>query len=69
MPSLTRVPRSARTPPEDRRAEFERRVLHAVEELLSQGTPFTELAVQRIAAASGRRGLPSTGISRTRAVC
>ncbi|MEV6061147.1 TetR/AcrR family transcriptional regulator [Nocardia asteroides] len=53
MPSLTRVPRSARTPPENRRAEFERRVLRAVEELLSEGTPFTELAVQRIAAASG----------------
>ncbi|MGW5573662.1 TetR/AcrR family transcriptional regulator [Nocardia thailandica] len=53
MPSLTRVPRSARKPPEDRRAEFERRVLAALEDLLADGTPFTEIAVQRIAAASG----------------
>ncbi|WP_280302738.1 TetR/AcrR family transcriptional regulator [Nocardia neocaledoniensis] len=53
MPSLTRVPRSARKPPDDRRAEFERRVLTAVEDLLADGTPFTEIAVQKIAAASG----------------
>ncbi|KQY32599.1 MULTISPECIES: TetR/AcrR family transcriptional regulator [Nocardia] len=53
MPSLTRVPRSARKPADDRRAEFERRVLAAVEDLLADGTPFTEIAVQKIAAASG----------------
>jgi TetR/AcrR family transcriptional regulator, ethionamide resistance regulator len=53
MPSLTRVPRSARKPTDDRRAEFERRVLTAVEDLLAEGTPFTEIAVQKIAAASG----------------
>ncbi|WP_336082636.1 TetR/AcrR family transcriptional regulator [Nocardia sp. SSK8] len=53
MPSLTRVPRSARKPSGDRRVEFERRVLRAVEDLLADGTPFTELAVQKIAAASG----------------
>ncbi|WP_278262402.1 TetR/AcrR family transcriptional regulator [Nocardia sp. AG03] len=53
MPSLTRVPRSARKPSDDRRVEFERRVLRAVEDLLADGTPFTELAVQKIAAASG----------------
>ncbi|MEV6217010.1 TetR/AcrR family transcriptional regulator [Nocardia sp. NPDC051833] len=53
MSSLTRVPRSARKSPGDRRSEFEPRVLRAVEDLLAEGTPFTELAVQRIAAASG----------------
>lgn len=53
MPSLTRVPRSARKPVEQRRTEFERRVLTAVEDLLADGTPFTEIAVQKIAAASG----------------
>lgn len=53
MPSLTRVPRSARKPSEDRRADFERRVMAALEELLAEGTPFTEIAVQKIAAASG----------------
>ncbi|MFF2083566.1 TetR/AcrR family transcriptional regulator [Nocardia sp. NPDC058176] len=53
MPSLTRVPRSARKPAEDRRVDFERRVLRAVEDLLAEGIPFTELAVQKIAAASG----------------
>ncbi|WP_067805551.1 TetR/AcrR family transcriptional regulator [Nocardia beijingensis] len=52
MPSLTRVPRNARKPVDDRRAEFERRVLGAVEELLADGTPYTEIAVHRIAAAS-----------------
>ncbi|MGK8465060.1 hypothetical protein [Nocardia cyriacigeorgica] len=52
MPSLTRVPRGGRKPSDDRRAEFERRVLAAVEELLADGTPYTELAVQKIAAAS-----------------
>ncbi|CCF63290.1 TetR/AcrR family transcriptional regulator [Nocardia cyriacigeorgica] len=52
MPSLTRVPRGARKPTDDRRAEFERRVLAAVEDLLADGTPYTELAVQKIAAAS-----------------
>ncbi|MBB5916183.1 AcrR family transcriptional regulator [Nocardia transvalensis] len=52
MPSLTRVPRHARKPTDDRRAEFEQRVLVAVEELLADGTPFTEIAVQKIAAAS-----------------
>ncbi|WP_280334533.1 TetR/AcrR family transcriptional regulator [Nocardia wallacei] len=52
MPSLTRVPRHARKPTDDRRAEFEQRVLVAVEELLAEGTPYTEIAVQKIAAAS-----------------
>ncbi|MFE3542626.1 TetR/AcrR family transcriptional regulator [Nocardia sp. NPDC059177] len=33
--------------------EFERRVLGAVEDLLAEGTPYTELAVQKIATASG----------------
>ncbi|MBF6184363.1 MULTISPECIES: TetR/AcrR family transcriptional regulator [Nocardia] len=53
MPSLTRAPRSARKPDDERRAEFERRVLAAVEDLLADGTPYTEIAVQKIAAASG----------------
>ncbi len=52
MSSLTRVPRAARKPVDDRRADFERRVLGAVEELLAHGTPYTEIAVQKIAAAS-----------------
>ncbi|WP_459546521.1 TetR/AcrR family transcriptional regulator [Nocardia sp. X0981] len=52
MPSLTRVPRPVRRQDEDRRAEFEQRVLRAVEELLADGTPFTEIAVQRIASAA-----------------
>lgn len=52
MPSLTRVPKSGRKATDDRRAEFERRVLLALEELLADGTPFTEIAVQKIAAAS-----------------
>ncbi|MFI5719388.1 TetR/AcrR family transcriptional regulator [Nocardia sp. NPDC051750] len=50
MPSLTRAPRPARKPDDDRRAEFEQRVLRAVEDLLADGTPFTEIAVQKIAA-------------------
>ncbi|WP_054811407.1 TetR/AcrR family transcriptional regulator [Nocardia arizonensis] len=53
MSSLTRVPRSARKQADDRRADFEQRVLRAVEELLADGTPYTEIAVQKIAAASG----------------
>lgn len=53
MPSLTRVPRTPRKPGDDRRADFEQRVLRAVEELLADGTPYTEIAVQKIAAASG----------------
>lgn len=53
VPSLTRVPRTSRKGTDDRRAEFEQRVLHAVEDLLADGTPFTEIAVQKIAAASG----------------
>lgn len=53
MASLTRVRKTARKADDDRRAEFEQRVLVAVEELLADGTPFTEIAVQRIAAASG----------------
>ncbi|WP_435591563.1 TetR/AcrR family transcriptional regulator [Nocardia sp. bgisy118] len=53
MPSLTRAPKNARKQVDDRRAEFERRVLRAVEELLADGTPYTEIAVQKIAAASG----------------
>lgn len=53
VPSLTRVPRTARKGTDDRRAEFEQRVLAAVEELLADGTPFTEIAVQKIATASG----------------
>ncbi|WP_040790485.1 TetR/AcrR family transcriptional regulator [Nocardia paucivorans] len=52
MPSLTRVRKNPRKQTVDRRAEFEQRVLHAVEDLLSDGTPFTELAVQKIATAS-----------------
>ncbi|WP_328395448.1 TetR/AcrR family transcriptional regulator [Nocardia sp. NBC_00416] len=52
MPSLTRAPRAARKTDEDRRAEFERRVLRAVEDLLADGTPFTEIAVQKIATAA-----------------
>ncbi|MEV0338081.1 TetR/AcrR family transcriptional regulator [Nocardia sp. NPDC050713] len=53
MPSLTRAPKNARKPVDDRRTEFERRVLRAVEELLADGTPYTEIAVHKIAAASG----------------
>ena len=52
VPSLTRVPKHARKPADDRRAEFEQRVLVALEDLLAEGTPFTEIAVQKIAAAS-----------------
>ncbi|MGN2637632.1 TetR/AcrR family transcriptional regulator [Nocardia takedensis] len=52
MPSLTRVPVSRRTHSDERRLEFEARVLRALEDLMADGTPFTELAVQRIAAAS-----------------
>ncbi len=50
MPSLTRARRPARKPDDDRRAEFEQRVLRAVEDLLADGTPYTEIAVQKIAA-------------------
>lgn len=53
MPSLTRAPKHARRPVDDRRTDFERRVLRAVEELLADGTPYTEIAVREIAAASG----------------
>jgi TetR/AcrR family transcriptional regulator, ethionamide resistance regulator len=53
MSSLTRVAKDRRPQPDDdRRSEFEARVLHAVEELMADGTPYTELAVQRIATAS-----------------
>ncbi|MEV0247672.1 TetR/AcrR family transcriptional regulator [Nocardia sp. NPDC050712] len=50
MPSLTRPVRAARPPDDDRRADLERRVLGALEQLLAEGLPFTEIAVQRIAA-------------------
>ncbi|MEU8900614.1 TetR/AcrR family transcriptional regulator [Nocardia sp. NPDC048505] len=50
MPSLTRPARTARGPGDDRRAELEQRVLGALEQLLAEGIPFTEIAVQRIAA-------------------
>ncbi|GAA5062838.1 TetR/AcrR family transcriptional regulator [Nocardia callitridis] len=53
MASLTRVARTRKPNLDDRRDEFERTVLSALEQLLSDGTPFTELAVQRIAKASG----------------
>ncbi|MET8654473.1 MULTISPECIES: TetR/AcrR family transcriptional regulator [Nocardia] len=52
MSSLTRVPRASRKQSDDRRADFEQRVLRAVEELLADGTPYTEIAVQKIAVAS-----------------
>jgi AcrR family transcriptional regulator len=48
MPSITR--RSARP---DRRASVEAQILAATERLLNEGTPFTELGVQRIAAEAG----------------
>ncbi|MGW0247542.1 TetR/AcrR family transcriptional regulator [Nocardia goodfellowii] len=50
MPSLTRAARPARPPDDERRADLERRVLRALEQLLAEGIPFTEIAVQRIAA-------------------
>ncbi|WP_026342739.1 TetR/AcrR family transcriptional regulator [Nocardia sp. BMG111209] len=53
MASLTRVAKERRPQPDDdRRSEFEARVLRALEELMADGTPYTELAVQRIATAS-----------------
>ncbi|WP_309234775.1 TetR/AcrR family transcriptional regulator [Nocardia sp. XZ_19_385] len=53
MPSLTRAARPARPPDDDRRTDLERRVLGALEQLLAEGIPFTEIAVQRIATAAG----------------
>ncbi|MBY8859344.1 TetR/AcrR family transcriptional regulator [Nocardia sp. CA2R105] len=52
MPSLTRVTTNRRSQSDQRRREFEAQVLLALERLMSDGTPYTELAVQRIAAAS-----------------
>jgi TetR/AcrR family transcriptional regulator, ethionamide resistance regulator len=52
MASLTRVAKSRRPGADERRSEFEVRVLQALEELMCDGTPYTELAVARIASAS-----------------
>ncbi|MBH0779909.1 TetR/AcrR family transcriptional regulator [Nocardia bovistercoris] len=52
MPSLTRVTVSRRSHSDERRNEFEEQVLQALEGLMADGTPYTELAVQRIASAS-----------------
>jgi AcrR family transcriptional regulator len=52
MPSLTRVTTNRRSQSDQRRREFEAEVLHALERLMADGTPYTELAVQRIAAAA-----------------
>lgn len=52
MASLTRVAKSREARADERREEFETRVLQALEDLMSDGTPYTELAVRRIASAS-----------------
>ncbi|WP_054811869.1 TetR/AcrR family transcriptional regulator [Nocardia arizonensis] len=52
MPSLTRVTVSRRNHSDERRNEFEEQVLQALEGLMADGTPYTELAVQRIASAA-----------------
>ncbi len=52
MPSLTRVATSRRSQSDQRRKEFEAQVLLALERLMADGTPYTELAVQRIASES-----------------
>ncbi|MTE16674.1 TetR/AcrR family transcriptional regulator [Nocardia aurantiaca] len=49
MPSLTRTARSGRIQRDERREAVERRVLAAVDQLLTGGSTFTELAVARIA--------------------
>jgi TetR/AcrR family transcriptional regulator, ethionamide resistance regulator len=50
MPSVTRPPNNKR---QDRREALERRLYAATEELISQGTSFTELSVERLATAAG----------------
>lgn len=50
MPSVTRPAGSKR---QDRREELERRLFAATEELVGQGAGFTELSVERLAAAAG----------------
>lgn len=52
MPSLTRPAKVRQQRVDDLRPDFELRVLGALEELLADGTPFTEIAVARIAAAA-----------------
>ncbi|SEC80959.1 DNA-binding transcriptional regulator, AcrR family [Amycolatopsis tolypomycina] len=50
MPSVTRPAGSRR---QNRREELERRLFAATEELVAQGDGFTELSVERLAAAAG----------------
>lgn len=50
VPSVTRPAGSRR---QDRREELERRLFAATEELVAQGDGFTELSVERLAAAAG----------------
>ncbi|MEV6874230.1 TetR/AcrR family transcriptional regulator [Amycolatopsis sp. NPDC051128] len=50
MPSVTRPAGSKR---QDRREELERRLFAAIEELVGEGAGFTELSVERLAAAAG----------------
>ncbi|VVJ19164.1 Uncharacterised protein [Amycolatopsis camponoti] len=50
MPSVTRPAAGKR---QDRRAELERRLFAATEELVAEGAGFTELSVERLAAAAG----------------
>ncbi|MBB5911945.1 AcrR family transcriptional regulator [Nocardia transvalensis] len=53
MPSLTRTPKRDQARRDERREAVELRVLRALDTLLAAGTPFTELAVQRISSEAG----------------
>jgi TetR/AcrR family transcriptional regulator, ethionamide resistance regulator len=50
MPSVTRKPQANR---EERRQQIERRLLDATDRLMSDGSSFTELSVDRLASAAG----------------
>lgn len=73
MPSVTRTNQARR---QDRREEMERRLFAATEQLISEGTSFTELSVERLAAQAGisrstfyvhfqDKGDLATGLTRT----
>lgn len=50
MPSVTRKPQANR---EERRQQIERRLLEATDRLMSDGSSFTELSVDRLATEAG----------------
>ncbi|KRD06780.1 TetR family transcriptional regulator [Mycobacterium sp. Root265] len=53
MPSVTRATRKSQANRQERRAQIERRLLDATDRLMTDGTSFTELSVDRLATEAG----------------